>query len=218
MYKMFYPKIKRLGDIIISSILIIIFAPFLLLISLMIKLSDGEEIFLHDPLRIGLNGKEFFMYKFRTMISNAHKEIMENPKYKKEKREWLKNGGKLKIKDDPRITWIGKILRSTDLDELPQLLNVLKGEMSLVGPRPSYHSEMVRYLKKHPEKENTVENLWSVRPGLTGVWQVSGRNEIPFRERIEIGAKYAQNYDLVLDLGILLQTPFVVLTRKGVYE
>jgi len=198
--------------------LITIFSPLLLLIAIAIKLSDGGDIFLHDPLRIGLNGKEFFMYKFRTMIPNAHQEIMENPKYKQEKREWLRNGGKLKIKKDPRITWIGKILRSTDLDELPQLFNVLRGEMSLVGPRPSYHSEMLRYLKKNPEKENTVEILWSVRPGLTGVWQVSGRNEIPFEERIEIGAKYAQNYDLVLDSGILLQTPFVVLTRKGVYE
>jgi len=215
---MFYPKIKRFGDIIVSLILIVIFSPFLLLIAIAIKLFDGEEIFLHDPLRIGLSGKEFFMYKFRTMIPDAHREIMENPRYKKEKREWLKNGGKLKIKEDPRITWIGKFLRATDLDELPQLFNILKGEMSFVGPRPSYHTEMARYLKKYPEKESTVESMWSVRPGLTGVWQVSGRNEIPFEERIEIDAKYAQNYDLVLDLGILLQTPFVVLTRKGVYE
>ena len=215
---MFYPKIKRFGDILISLILIIIFSPLLLILAIIIKLSDGKEIFLHDPLRIGLNGKEFFMYKFRTMIPDAHREIMENPKYKKEKREWLKNGGKLRIKEDPRITRIGKILRVLDLDELPQLFNILKGEMSFVGPRPSYHSEMLRYLKKYPEKENIVESIWSIKPGLTGVWQVSGRNEISFEERIEIDAKYAQNYDLVLDLGILLQTPYVVLTRKGVYE
>ncbi len=218
MYKMFYPKIKRLGDIVISFILIILLTPFFLVTSLIIKLTDGGEVFLSDPLRIGVDGKDFFMYKFRTMIPNAHKEIMENPKYKKKRKEWLKNGGKLKIKDDPRITWIGKILRSLDLDELPQLFNVLKGDMSLVGPRPSYQYEMGRYLKKNPEKIPLVYAIWSTRPGLTGLWQVSGRNSIPFSERIELDAKYAQDYDLVLDLGILLQTPYVVLTRKGAYE
>jgi undecaprenyl-phosphate galactose phosphotransferase len=215
---MLYPNIKRFLDIVISLILLILFTPLLLLITLVIKLSDGGEIFLHDPLRIGLNGKEFFMYKFRSMIPNAHEEIQKNPKYKKEKEKWLENGGKLKIKDDPRITTIGKFLRATDLDELPQLINVLKGDMSLVGPRPSYHSEMSRYLKNNPDKEYLVDTIWSVRPGLTGIWQVSGRNQISFKERIELDSKYAQNYDFILDLGILLQTPYVVLTRKGAYE
>jgi lipopolysaccharide/colanic/teichoic acid biosynthesis glycosyltransferase len=215
---MFYPTIKRIGDITLSLILIIFFSPLLLIVAILIKISDGGEIFLHDPLRLGLNGKEFFMYKFRTMVPNAHQEIMENPKFKKEKRKWLKNGGKLRIKEDPRITWIGKILRSTDIDELPQLFNVLRGDMSLVGPRPSYHSEMVRFLKKYPEKESLVESMWSVRPGITGLWQISGRNDIPFWKRVELGSKYAQNYDLVLDLGILLQTPWIVVIRKGAYE
>lgn len=215
---MFYPKIKRIGDIVISTILILLFSPFFLVTSIIIKLSDGGEIFLHDPLRIGLNGNEFFMYKFRSMIPDAQRKIMEDPKYKKVKREWLKNGCKLKIKDDPRITSIGKFLRSTDLDELPQLFNVFKGDMSLVGPRPSYHFEMARFLKKNPDKESQVEVMWTVRPGLTGLWQVSGRNKIPFEERIEIDAKYAQDYDFVLDLGILLQTPIIVLTRRGAYE
>ena len=215
---MFYPIFKRLGDILISSILIIICSPLLLITSLIIKLNDGGEVFLHDPLRIGLNGKDFFMYKFRTMIPNAQKEILENPKYKEKKKEWLRNGNKLQIKNDPRITWMGKILRKTDLDELPQLFNVLKGDMSLVGPRPSYHYEMARFLKKNSDKELLVEAIWSVRPGLTGLWQVSGRNKIPFEGRIEIDARYAQNYDLILDLGILVQTPYVVLTRKGAYE
>jgi lipopolysaccharide/colanic/teichoic acid biosynthesis glycosyltransferase len=215
---MFYPIIKRVGDILISLILIILFSPLLILISFLIKITDRGEVFLHDPLRIGLNGKDFFMYKFRTMIPNAHKEILENPKYKEKKKEWLKNGNKLKISKDPRITWIGKILRKTDMDELPQLFNVLKGDMSLVGPRPSYHYEMSRFLKKNPNMEPLVDAIWSIRPGLTGLWQVSGRNEIPFNERMEVDAKYSQNYDLVLDLGILLQTPYVVLTRKGAYE
>lgn len=215
---MFYPIIKRLGDIVLSFLLLIISSPLLLLTALMIKLTDGGEVFLRDPLRIGLNGKDFFMYKFRTMIPDAQNEILNNPKYKEKKKEWLKNGNKLKIKDDPRITWIGKILRRTDIDELPQLINVLKGDMSIVGPRPSYHYEMSRFLKKHPEKEILVNSIWSVRPGITGLWQVSGRNKIPFEERIEIDARYAQNYDFILDLGILVQTPFVVLTRKGAYE
>lgn len=215
---MFYPIIKRLGDIVLSFLLLIISSPLLLLTALMIKLTDGGEVFLRDPLRIGLNGKDFFMYKFRTMIPDAQNEILNNPKYKEKKKEWLKNGNKLKIKDDPRITWIGKILRKTDIDELPQLINVLKGDMSIVGPRPSYHYEMSRFLKKYPEKEILVNSIWSVRPGMTGLWQVSGRNKIPFEGRIEIDARYAQNYDFILDLGILVQTPFVVLTRKGAYE
>lgn len=215
---MFYPIFKRIGDILISLILIIIFLPFLLLVSLIIKFNDGGEIFLHDPRRIGLNGKEFFMYKFRTMIPNAHEEMLNNPKYKEKKKIWLKNAGKLKVKDDPRITWIGKILRRTDMDELPQLFNVFKGDMSLVGPRPSYHFELERYLKKNPEKEILITTIWSVKPGMTGLWQVSGRNSIPLSERFEIDAQYAHDYDIILDLGILLQTPYVVLTRKGAYE
>lgn len=215
---MFYSKIKRLGDIVISSILILLFIPFFFVVAVIIKLTDGGEVFLSDPLRIGLNGKDFFMYKFRTMIPDAHRQIMENPKYKEKKEQWIKNGGKLKIKEDPRITWIGKILRKTDLDELPELFNVLKGEMSLVGPRPSYQYEIDQYLKKKPDKLSLVYKVWSVKPGLTGLWQVSGRNDIPFDERMKMDARYSQNYDLVLDLGILLQTPYVVLTRKGAYE
>jgi lipopolysaccharide/colanic/teichoic acid biosynthesis glycosyltransferase len=150
---MFYPIIKRLGDIVLSFLLLIISSPLLLLTALMIKLTDGGEVFLRDPLRIGLNGKDFFMYKFRTMIPDAQNEILNNPKYKEKKKEWLKNGNKLKIKDDPRITWIGKILRRTDIDELPQLINVLKGDMSIVGPRPSYHYEMSRFLKNILKKK-----------------------------------------------------------------
>ncbi len=215
---MFYPKIKRIGDIVISSILILLFTPFFLVVAVIIKLTDGGEVFLSDPLRIGLDGKSFFMYKFRTMIPNAHREIMKNPKYREKKKQWMKNGGKLRIKDDPRITWIGKILRRTDLDELPELFNVLKGEMSLVGPRPSYQYEIDQYLKKNPDKMALVYEVWSVKPGLTGLWQVSGRNKIHFNERMKMDAVYSQNYDLVLDLGILLQTPYVVLTRKGAYE
>ena len=215
---MFYSKIKRLEDIIISSILILLFIPFFFTVAVIIKLTDGGEVFLSDPMRIGLNGKDFFMYKFRTMIPDAHRQIMENPKYKEKKKQWMKNGGKLKIKEDPRITWIGKILRKTDLDELPELFNVLKGEMSLVGPRPSYQYEIDQYLKKNPDKLSLVYKVWSVKPGLTGLWQVSGRNDIPFDERMKMDARYSQNYDLVLDLGILLQTPYVVLTRKGAYE
>ena len=215
---MFYPTIKRLGDILISLVLIIFFSPLLLLVAVLIKITDGGEVFLSDPKRIGLNGKEFFMYKFRTMIPNAHQEIMNNQKYKKEKKEWLKNGGKLRLKDDPRITRIGKIIRAIDIDELPQLINVLKGEMSIVGPRPTYHYEVERYLKKNPDKSPLVEAMWAVKPGITGLWQVSGRNDISFEQRIEMDAKYAQDYDLILDLGIFLQTPYVVFTRKGAYE
>jgi len=213
-----YKIIKRVSDIVLSLFLLILFLPFLLLVSFLIWLGDRNEIFVRDPLRIGLNGKEFRMYKFRTMIPNAHKEILENPVYSSLKEKWESNGNKLRIEEDIRITNIGRFLRRTDLDELPQLLNVLIGDMSLVGPRPMYKDELERHLKSNPEDEEYLKYILSVRPGITGLWQVSGRNEIPFTKRLKMDAWYSDKQSLLLDMQILLKTPYVVLTRKGAYE
>jgi len=215
---MLYRKIKRLFDIIASFIILILTSPLLLIISLLILLIDKGEIFVKDPLRMGMNGREFRMYKFRTMIPNAHQEILNNPKYSELKKKWEENGNKLKIEEDTRITCIGKFLRKTDLDEIPQLYNVLKGEMSLIGPRPMYKDEIERYLKKRPKDEEYLNDIFKVRPGLTGIWQVSGRNEIPFSERLRIESEYSKNFNFFDDLKILLETPYIVLTRKGAYE
>ena len=218
MSKMPYKIIKRVSDIVLSLFLLIFLLPFFLLVSFLIWLEDRDEIFVKDPLRIGLNGKEFRMYKFRTMIPNAHREILENPEYAGLKKKWEGNGNKLKIDEDIRITKIGKLLRRTDLDELPQLLNVLIGQMSLVGPRPMYKNELERHLKTNPRDEKYLKDILSVRPGITGLWQVSGRNEIPFGKRLKMDAKYSKEQNFFLDMKILLKTPYVVLTRKGAYE
>jgi len=213
-----YKIIKRVSDIILSLLLLILFSPFLLLVSFLIWLGDRNEICVKDPLRIGLGAKEFRMYKFRTMIPNAHREILENPEYADLKKKWEGNGNKLKIDEDIRITKIGKLLRKTDLDEFPQLVNVLMGHMSIVGPRPMYKDELERHLKDQPEDGKYLKNILSVRPGITGLWQVSGRNEIPFGKRLKMDSKYAQEQNFLLDVKILLKTPYVVLTRKGAYE
>lgn len=211
---MSYKKLKRILDIVISFLCLAILSPFLLFISFLIWISDKHEVFVKEPLRLGIKGKEFKMYKFRSMIPEAHKIIEKSPAYN----DWIKNDGKLKVCEDPRITPIGKFLRKTDIDEIPQLLNILKGDMSLVGPRPMYQAEVNRYLGKCPEGKKYIKRILKVKPGLTGIWQVSGRNSIKFKDRMILEAKYASHVNFVDDFKILFKTPFVVLTRKGVYE
>ena len=218
MSKMLYRIIKRFFDILFSIILLLILLPLFLLISILIWLTDRGTIFVKDPLRLGKEQKEFTMYKFRTMIPNAHKEILENRKYSDLKERWEHNGNKLKLDEDIRVTKIGKLLRRTDLDELPQIFNVIKGDMSIVGPRPMYKDELDRHIKNNPNDEIYLTDVFSVRPGITGIWQVSGRNEIKFSERLKMDSKYSKQYNFLFDLKILFKTPHVVLTRKGAYE
>lgn len=210
-------SIKRIFDILFSAVVLIVLLPLLLICSLTIFLTDRKEIFVKEPLRLGKKG-EFKMYKFRTMIPNAHSEIAKNPKYKELKKKWQSKDGKLKLSEDPRVTKIGRILRKTDIDELPQFLNVLKGEMSVVGPRPMYQEEVDRYIKKNPNGKKYIKQILKVPPGITGIWQVSGRNDISFEQRILLDAKYSKEINLARDFKILLKTPYVVLTRKGAYE
>ena len=211
-----YRKIKRFLDVLISLLLLILCIPLFSVVSFLIWITDRDSIFVLSPRRLkGKDMCEFRMYKFRSMIPNAHEEILNNPEYSEVKEEWLRTDGKLKISEDPRITWIGKILRKTDIDELPQLINVLKGDMSLVGPRPMYKEELEKI--SNGTKGN-LKDVFSVMPGITGMWAVSGRNTISFDARLCIEAEYAKNLSFWNDLKILLKTPYVVISRKGAYE
>lgn len=205
MLKITYRVIKRILDLFISIFLFILFSPLMLVISIAIKVYDGGEVFLSNPKRLGVGGKEFFMYKFRTMVPDAHLSV--------DRDELFKNH---KIEEDYRVTRIGRILRNTDMDELPQLINIIIGDMSMVGPRPYYAEEIKYHLKKFPKDKVYFKNILSVKPGLTGIWQISGRNSIPFRDRLRMESDYSLHYNIFNDIYILLKTPFVVLSRYGV--
>ena len=211
---MWYFAIKRSIDIVGSLILLVIFSPIIAISAFAIKLSSKGPIFADTPPRIGQNGKPFYAYKFRTMIINAYELLKTDPKFKKAFKE-QQDGGNYKIKDDPRITKIGKILRRHSIDEIPQLVNVIKGEMSIVGPRPYYAEELEIQQKKYPGTDKYVKQMLKVKPGITGFWQVTGRSEVNFDQRIKMDAYYAQKKSLFLDFLILLKTPVVMLSGKG---
>ncbi len=206
---------KRILDLVLSTLVGIIFLPFLLIIALLIKLHDGGPVLADIPPRVGKNGNKFYLYKFRSMIENAHNILREDPQYADLYEKYKKNSYKLPIEEDPRITPVGKFIRKHSLDEFPQILNVLKGQMSMVGPRAYYPDELEAQPKKFPHVQDLIEEVLSVKPGITGLWQVSGRNEIDFDERIKLDACYAKKKSLLLDLCILLKTPWVVITGRG---
>ncbi len=210
-----YQVLKRIIDIAGALIIGIIFLPFLVIIALLIKLHDGGPIFADIPPRVGKNGQKFHLYKFRSMIENAHNILREDPQYADLYEEYKKNSYKLSVDADPRITPIGKFIRKHSLDEFPQILNVLKGEMSLIGPRAYYPDELEAQPKKFPHVQELIKEVLSVKPGVTGLWQVSGRNDIDFDERIKLDACYANKKSLLFDLWILIKTPWVVITGKG---
>lgn len=199
--------IKRGFDICVASIGLILLSPFLIwLYSLVYTATKGHPIFSHE--RIGFGGRKFKVFKFRTMYLDADERLellLESCDESKE--EWEKD---FKLKNDPRITRIGQFLRKTSLDELPQLWNVLKGEMSLVGPRPITEAEIQKY-------EEYFEYFIAVTPGITGLWQVSGRNDVEYNERVQLDVWYVRNWSIELDIQILIKTVLVVLKRKGSY-
>jgi lipopolysaccharide/colanic/teichoic acid biosynthesis glycosyltransferase len=186
----------------------IILLPFLLFIAFLVKITSPGPV-LFRQIRPGKNGNYFCFYKFRSMVINAEdrlKVLLESdPKIKD---EWEKNR---KLQDDPRLTVIGRFLRKTSIDEFPQLINILKGEMSLVGPRPVIDDSEV---KKYGED---FLNTFSIRPGLTGLWQVSGRSNTNYEERIAYDTYYIRSWSIWLDLWILLKTFGVVIQGKGAY-
>lgn len=209
----FYLTVKRIMDIASSILLIIIFSPVIVLISIAIKLDSKGPILADTPQRVGRNGKLFKMYKFRSMVENAHEILRENPKYSNLYNVYKK--GSYKLKDDPRITSVGHFIRKHSLDEIPQALNILKGEMSLVGPRAYYPDELHNQQKKYPHTIDSVKVVLSVKPGVTGFWQVSGRSEINFDKRIEMDAAYVRKRSILYDLWIIAKTPWAMVTGRG---
>lgn len=205
--------IKRLVDIAISSILLIVFSPVAIITIIAIRLNSCGPIFADVPERVGQKGKKFKMYKFRSMIVNAHYMLRTDPKFAELLEEYKK--GSYKLKKDPRITNVGKFIRKHSIDEIPQLLNVLKGDMSIVGPRAYYPDELENQQDEYPATKKLVLKVLAVKPGITGLWQVSGRSEINFDKRIAIDAKYVDDVSLLSDLGIILRTPLVMITGKG---
>jgi lipopolysaccharide/colanic/teichoic acid biosynthesis glycosyltransferase len=209
-YKKF---LKRFLDIVLSLILIILFLPLALVIAILIKLDSSGPIFADVPERVGENGRKFKMYKFRSMIVNAHYLLRTDKRFKKLYEEYKREN--YKLKDDPRVTKIGRLIRKHSLDEIPQLFNVLKGEMSLVGPRAYYPDELSYQQKIFPHTKSLFKKVLSVKPGISGLWQVSGRSDLDFEKRIALDASYVDNLSLVNDLKIILKTPWVMITGKG---
>lgn len=199
--------IKSLFDYFVSLFLILLTLPFLVSLWVLVFVSSGgKPLFKHR--RIGQDGRSFNVYKFRTMKKDADKILAELLRSNsKVKEEWEKE---FKLKDDPRITRIGKFLRKTSLDELPQIINVLQGKMSLVGPRPIVKEEIEKY-------GDYFDYFTAVKPGITGLWQVSGRNDISYDDRVAIDVWYTRNWSIGLDILILIKTFSVVISKKGSY-
>lgn len=210
---MFYDLTKRMLDIVGSTLGLILLSPILLLVAVAIKLDSFGPVLADTPMRVGESGKLFKMYKFRSMIANAHRLLRTDPRFKKLYEKYKKSS--YKLTQDPRITTVGKFTRKYSLDELPQLLNVLKGEMSLVGPRAYYPDELSEQQKNYPEAREFVRVILSGKPGITGVWQVSGRSEINFDERVKMDAFYVQRRSVLYDLWIILKTIPAVLSGRG---
>jgi lipopolysaccharide/colanic/teichoic acid biosynthesis glycosyltransferase len=211
--RLYESYVKRPLDIVMAILLLILFFPICFMIAIAIKLESRGPIFADVPERVGQNGKKFKMYKFRSMVVNAHYLLRTDPRFKTLFEEYKK--GSYKLKKDPRITRVGKFIRKHSLDEIPQFINVLKGDMGLVGPRAYYPDELENQQKKYPETKKMMSKVLSVKPGVTGLWQVSGRSEINFDKRIAIDARYADTISLTEDVKIILKTPLVMLTGRG---
>ena len=210
---MVYEVVKRTIDLVGAIVLLLIFSPVILTTSILIKLSSPGPVFADTPKRIGKGGKLFYPYKFRSMILNAHSLLRRDPKFKKLYEEYKKSS--FKLHEDPRVTTVGKFIRKHSIDEIPQLINVLKGEMSIVGPRPYYPDELEQQTNKYPYTKELVKDVLSMKPGITGYWQVSGRSEVNFDKRIEMDSYYTKKRSILLDFLILLKTPFAMIIGKG---
>jgi len=197
----FYEAWKRAIDILTSAMLLLLFAPLFVAVAIAVRLSSPGPIFFRHK-RLGKGGREFWCVKFRTMVVDAEAQLERDPELRKRFQE------RFKLKNDPRVTRVGAFLRKTSLDELPQLLLVLRGDMSLIGPRPIVRAEIDKY-GVHYEK------LLSVKPGLSGMWQAFGRSDISYDERIQMDLHYIEYRSLRLDLMLLCQTPVSILARRG---
>lgn len=199
-----YLVMKRAIDIIGSFCGLVVLSILFVIIALLIKLEDPKGKVFFKQLRVGKDGKEFYMYKFRSMASDAEERLKELLALNEV------SGAMFKMKDDPRVTRIGKFIRKTSVDELPQLLNVLRGDMSLVGPRPPLPREVAEYSAY--DKQRLL-----VTPGCTGLWQVNGRSNVSFSKMVELDIEYIKNRSTILDVKILLKTVLVIFGSKDAF-
>ena len=212
----YYDIGKRIMDIFGSMLALIIFSPLMILAAIYIKIvsSDGP-IFADIPQRSGKDGKPFTFLKFRSMYPGAHEKMLADPVLSKEYKE-----NDYKLNPDPRLIPGAKFIRVSSIDEMPQFINVLLGDMSIVGPRAYYLHELIEQQQKFPEAAKDIKRLKTIKPGITGPWQVGGRSEIGFVERARMDGDYADSRSLMYDLRVILKTPYVVLrgliTGKGV--
>jgi exopolysaccharide production protein ExoY len=202
-----YVVSKRFIDVLVSTIGLLLLFPIFICISILYLFGENKGPVFFKQHRVGKDGKMFRMYKFRTMIVDAEKVLKTNKTlYSK----YIKNNYKLEPNEDPRITNLGFFLRKTSLDELPQLINVLKGDMSLTGPRPVVNEELKEYKER-------IEDFLSVKPGVTGYWQICGRSDVGYPERADLEFYYIDHQSLKLDLVIIIKTVWLVISRKGAY-
>ena len=210
---MWYEVTKRFVDIIGGLAISIVFLPVSVITALAIVLDSPGPVFADTPERVGKGGKLFKLYKFRSMVVNAHTMLRSDPSMKKLYEEYRHNS--YKLKKDPRVTNVGRFIRKHSIDEIPQLLNVLQGDMSLVGPRPYYPDELREQQKKYPHTKDLVKVVLSAKPGVTGYWQVSGRSEVNFDKRIQMDAEYVMRRSLLLDIEIILKSPWAMISGIG---
>lgn len=199
---------KRILDIAVATVLAIIFLPIWFIVPVLILLESGWPI-IFGHKRVGKDGQEFQLYKFRSMVKNAD-EILhkKNKKLLKE----FKNAD-WKLENDPRITPLGKVLRSLTIDEFPQLYNVFKGQMSMVGPRAYVKKELEEQALRYPETRKYIKEILSIKPGISGPWQTGGRNEVPFKKRAQMDAAYAKKHSVMEDIKILFKTPKAMISK-----
>lgn len=199
-----YDTSKRIIDIIGSLAGLILLSWLFLIVSLLIKKEDAKGSVFFKQVRVGKDGKQFYMYKFRSMVAEAEQRLEDLLQYNEI------SGAMFKMKEDPRVTKIGKFIRKTSIDELPQLINVLKGDMSLVGPRPPLPREVQEYT-------NYDKQRLLVTPGCTGLWQVSGRNDVDFSDMVELDLEYISNRSLLFDIKIIFKTIKVLFGSDNAY-
>lgn len=214
---MYFDLIKRTIDLLSSVILAIIFSPVMIISAIIIKLTSPGTVLVEKDnktaQRVGKNGKIFYHLKFRSMIPHAYNLIKTDPKLKKYYDEYKRSN--FKLHKDPRVTKFGKFIRKYSIDEMPQFFNVIKGDMSLVGPRPCFVEELEEQKIQFPECEKYIKEMLKVKPGITGYWQVSGRSNVNFDKRVEMDAYYARKKSLFFDFLIVLKTPWAMISGRG---
>ena len=215
---MYYNIIKRTMDVVGSLALLVLFSPIMIATAIAIKMTSPGPVFVEKEnehmRRLGKNRRLFRLYKYRSMMVSADVLERTDPRFKKVYIEKRKKGN-YKPMNDPRITKVGKFIRKHSIDEMPQLINVLRGEMSIVGPRAYLPDELEEQQKRFPGTERYVKEMQTVKPGITGFWQVTGRSEVNFDKRIEMDAYYARKKSIIFDLLIMLKTPMVMISGKG---